>query len=149
MPVFGHMAMSAAEAIREADAVVRDTEADRKLEDEERRRQKYPMPSRYVVMGKAGIIVRAACDISSNELCRYPEGEVLAAVELSGRRAHIVAPIDGWVSVESEKGKALVRCATVEEEEEEVSRCEPRLDSVIMMNIPTDIDKFSFCPEYR
>eukprot|EP00746_Dinoflagellata_sp_MGD_P143825 gnl/MRDRNA2_/MRDRNA2_76610_c0_seq1.p1 gnl/MRDRNA2_/MRDRNA2_76610_c0~~gnl/MRDRNA2_/MRDRNA2_76610_c0_seq1.p1 ORF type:complete len:785 (+),score=188.49 gnl/MRDRNA2_/MRDRNA2_76610_c0_seq1:283-2355(+) len=55
-------------------------------------------PRNFEVTHKNGAQVRAAYDKNSKSIQVIPTGSIVTVVEIRDRRAHIVKPIDGWVS---------------------------------------------------
>jgi hypothetical protein len=66
-------------------------------------------PQDYQIMHKTGAQVRAGQDISSKAVKKLPTGSTVTVVEIRERRAHIVKPVDGWVSTYTKEGQEILR----------------------------------------
>merc|ERR1719355_566381 len=61
-----------------------------------------PLP--YKVVGEDGVTVRSSIDLSSDEVCIIPHGEIVLIKERRGRRGRLVTPVDGWCSLRTQGG---------------------------------------------
>lgn len=66
-------------------------------------------PVLYKVVHKSGALVRAQLDISSAPVRELYYREEVQVVEVQGRRAHVVAPVEGWMSTETKDGVQILR----------------------------------------
>lgn len=66
-------------------------------------------PIMYKVIHRGGALVRAGYDTSSSQVHQLAAGEVATVVELHGRRARIVTPVEGWVSTETKEGVMIMK----------------------------------------
>jgi hypothetical protein len=60
-------------------------------------------PRNYLITHKNGAQVRAGYEINSKATRKLPTGSVVTVVEIRERRAHILKPIDGWVSTHTKE----------------------------------------------
>ena len=65
-------------------------------------------PGRGKVVGETGSLVRQGASLESPVAGNLETGAHVDVIEIRGRRAHIVAPIQGWVSVTTAVGETLV-----------------------------------------
>ena len=63
---------------------------------------------RAKVLAPKGVVVRVSEDPSSEEVTRVPKGEELTVAVVNGRRARLVAPTAGWISISNAAGKKLI-----------------------------------------
>jgi len=69
-------------------------------------------PISYKVVHRGGALVRSGFETTSGQVHQLSAGEVVTVVELIGRRARIVTPIDGWISIETKDGVQIMKqCA--------------------------------------
>ena len=66
------------------------------------------LPALCKVLPEKGILARESEDLKSSEIQRLSEGELLRVEEVVGRRARIVVPFEGWISLQNGAGVALV-----------------------------------------
>lgn len=66
-------------------------------------------PIMYKVIHRGGALVRAGYDTSSSQVHQLAAGEVATVVELHGRRARIITPVEGWVSTETKEGVMIMK----------------------------------------
>mmetsp|Transcript_14902 Transcript_14902/g.32853 ORF Transcript_14902/g.32853 Transcript_14902/m.32853 type:complete len:510 (+) Transcript_14902:276-1805(+) len=71
-------------------------------------------PMNYKVTHKGGALVRAGYETTSAQVHQLAAGEVVTMVELVGRRARIISPVEGWVSTETKDGVQIMRPCTMQ-----------------------------------
>jgi len=71
-------------------------------------------PINYRVTHKGGALVRSGHDTSSAQVHQLAAGQVVCTVELVGRRARIIMPVEGWVSTETKDGVQIMRPCTMQ-----------------------------------
>jgi len=71
-------------------------------------------PMNYKVTHKGGALVREGVEISSRQVHQLAAGEVVAVVEIAGRRARIVTPMEGWMSIETKDGVEIMRPCNIQ-----------------------------------
>jgi len=65
----------------------------------------------YMVSRQGGVSVRETTDFSSPVVTRLPKDYRVVLSEIRNGRAHIVVPVDGWVSLQSRNGNhVLSKC---------------------------------------
>jgi len=63
----------------------------------------------YKVIWPGGLIVRVDSSFENDRTAVLRQGALVHVIERKGRRAHIIKPIRGWVSLYREDGKVLMR----------------------------------------
>ncbi|CAM9948105.1 unnamed protein product [Pylaiella littoralis] len=64
--------------------------------------------NKYVVVGLAGATVRTGARVDSPVLSTLPVGTETVVAQVRSRRAHILQPVNGWVSLSAESGYVIV-----------------------------------------
>ncbi|CAN0365485.1 unnamed protein product [Pylaiella littoralis] len=64
--------------------------------------------NKYVVVGLGGATVRAEVRLNSAVLKRLPQGTIVVVSQVRSRRAQIIKPIIGWVSLSTESGYEIL-----------------------------------------
>lgn len=69
-------------------------------------------PLSFKVIHKGGALVRSGYETTSAQVHQLAAGEVVTCVDLVGRRARIISPVEGWVSTETKDSVQIMRqCA--------------------------------------
>eukprot|EP00465_Bigelowiella_longifila_P011791 CAMPEP_0185278204 /NCGR_PEP_ID=MMETSP1359-20130426/60438_1 /TAXON_ID=552665 /ORGANISM="Bigelowiella longifila, Strain CCMP242" /LENGTH=191 /DNA_ID=CAMNT_0027872615 /DNA_START=1 /DNA_END=576 /DNA_ORIENTATION=- len=63
----------------------------------------------YKVIWPGGVVVRGQHGMSAGKVAVLREGAIVHVAEIRGRRAHIVEPVDGWISIHKSDGKLLMK----------------------------------------
>mmetsp|Transcript_9105 Transcript_9105/g.14558 ORF Transcript_9105/g.14558 Transcript_9105/m.14558 type:complete len:317 (-) Transcript_9105:175-1125(-) len=63
----------------------------------------------YKVIWPGGVVVRGQHGMSAGKVAVLREGAIVHVAEIRGRRAHIVEPVDGWLSIHRTDGKLLMK----------------------------------------
>jgi len=71
-------------------------------------------PLSYKVTHKGGALVRSGYETTSSQVHQLDAGEVVTIVELVGRRARIISPVEGWVSTETKDGVQIMKPCTLQ-----------------------------------
>jgi len=71
-------------------------------------------PLNYKVIHKGGALVRSGYDTSTAQVHQLGVGETVTIVELVGRRARIIQPVEGWISTETKDGVQIMRPCTMQ-----------------------------------
>lgn len=66
-------------------------------------------PQNFKVTHRGGALVRSGRDTDTPQVHQLSAGEVVTVVELAGRRARIISPVEGWMSVETKDGVQIMR----------------------------------------
>ena len=62
----------------------------------------------HTVVGVQGAIIREGEETASPFICRFPQGASVFVAETVGRRAHVIEPVEGWVSTETANGAVII-----------------------------------------
>ncbi len=65
-------------------------------------------PRYYMVLARQGALVRKELDLDSPEVFKLEFGDVVTCVDISGRRARIIDPVEGWVSISSQQDEVIL-----------------------------------------
>lgn len=65
-------------------------------------------PRYYMVLARQGALVRKEIELESPEVFKLQFGDVVTCVDLSGRRARIIDPVEGWVSILSQNDEVIM-----------------------------------------
>eukprot|EP01063_Lacrimia_lanifica_P034350 TRINITY_DN632_c1_g1_i2.p1 TRINITY_DN632_c1_g1~~TRINITY_DN632_c1_g1_i2.p1 ORF type:complete len:711 (+),score=148.15 TRINITY_DN632_c1_g1_i2:65-2197(+) len=68
----------------------------------------------YVVVGPQGALLREGRSVESKKVTTLAHGAVVDVVEVAGRRARVVTPAAGWVSIADAQGRSLLDPAAVD-----------------------------------
>lgn len=63
---------------------------------------------------RGGALVRSGYETTSSQVHQLSEGEIATVVEQAGRRVRIIAPVEGWVSVETKDGVTIMRPTAIQ-----------------------------------
>ncbi len=63
----------------------------------------------FRVVGLSGAVARKEISLDSPIVSDIPKDTLVEVIEIRGRRAHIISPVDGWASVITEKGYAILK----------------------------------------
>lgn len=68
-----------------------------------------PVVEKYRVVGQSGATVRKDVNLDSPLVANLEKDTIVEVVEVRGRRAHIISPVDGWGSVKTETGYVIMK----------------------------------------
>lgn len=87
-----------------------------------------PSPGLYHTIWKCA--VRSGRELHSKLLAGIPAGHSVYVTQVSGTRAHITKPLDGWVSLKSQEGLELIRPAGSKEVDPALREAEKQLEDL-------------------
>ena len=61
------------------------------------------------MVGQSGATVRKDVNLDSPLVANLEKDTVVDVIEVKGRRAHIVSPVDGWGSIKTETGYVIMK----------------------------------------
>lgn len=64
---------------------------------------------KFRVVGQSGATVRKDVNLDSPLVANLEKDTVVDVIEVKGRRAHIVSPVDGWGSIKTETGYVIMK----------------------------------------
>jgi len=75
------------------------------------------LPCKYRVVINPGALVKKGEDIKSTEVGKLPQGSVVIVEEISGRRARLSSPIEGWCSMFAQDNRIILQKETTKSKE--------------------------------
>lgn len=63
----------------------------------------------YMVVCPGGAIVRYGFSTETHQIQQLPQGEVVTVVDVQGRRAQIISPVEGWLSLVTKDGTPILK----------------------------------------
>ena len=97
-------------------------------------------PRYYLVLHPLGALVREAEDLSSPSVYNLRQGDVVTCVELLGRRARLVDPVEGWVSLVSTSNEVLMELTFPPDKKTQVKTMNRRFDKLKEQQQRTETD---------
>ena len=85
-------------------------------------------PVYYVVIAPQGAMVRAGIELDSPAVHGLHRGDLVTCVDLSGRRARIIDPVEGWVSVKTQSNEPILEVTIAPDRETQISQMERRFE---------------------
>jgi len=76
-------------------------------------------PCKYRVIINPGALVKQQEDMKSNEVGKLPIGAVVTVEEISGRRARLSTPLQGWCSMYAKDGRVILQKESTKSKEME------------------------------
>lgn len=87
-------------------------------------------PRYYMVIVADGALVRKEMDIGSPELYNLKFGDVVTCAEIIGRRARIIDPVEGWVSLVTSSNETLFELTFPPDKQTQVRTMERRFEKL-------------------
>ena len=97
-------------------------------------------PRYYMVISSQGALVRRDLDLASPELYSLRFGDVVTCAEIVGRRARIIDPVEGWVSLVSSSNESLFELTFPPEKRVQVRTMERRFEKLKLQQASTGED---------
>lgn len=79
----------------------------------------WEVPVSFKVVSTRGVLVRKGFEEGTEAVLQLSEDDIVTVIGLSGRRARIISPVEGWVSVKSQTGLQLLRRCRVQQRKAE------------------------------
>lgn len=83
-------------------------------------------PVYFIVVAPHGAMVRAGVELDSQPVHGLQRGDLVTCVDLSGRRARIIDPVEGWVSVKTQSNEPILEVTIAPDRETQISQMERR-----------------------
>lgn len=83
-----------------------------------------------MVISGQGALVRKETDLTSSEIYSLKFGDVVTCVEIVGRRARIVDPVEGWVSLVTSANEAIFELTFPPDKRTQVRTMERRFEKL-------------------
>jgi hypothetical protein len=87
-------------------------------------------PRYYMVIAAQGALVRKEVELTSPEVYSLSFGDVVTCAEIIGRRARIIDPVEGWVSLVSSENDALFELTFPPDKRTQVRTMERRFEKL-------------------
>ncbi len=65
-------------------------------------------PSYFIVIASQGAMVRRGIELDSQAMHGLNRGDLVTCVEILGRRARIIEPVEGWVSIRTQENEPIL-----------------------------------------
>ena len=87
-------------------------------------------PRYYLVVAPQGAMVREGIELDSPPVHGLRPGDIVACVDISGRRARIIDPMEGWVSIRTDSNDPILEVTIAPEKEVQVAQMEKRFEKL-------------------
>ena len=87
-------------------------------------------PRYYLVLPPQGALVRREIDLNSPQVYNLRQGDVVTCAEITGRRARIIDPVEGWVSLVSTHNEIIMELTFPPDKKTQVSTMNRRFDKL-------------------
>lgn len=87
-------------------------------------------PRYYLVVAPQGAMVREGIELDSPPVHGLRPGDIVACVDISGRRARIIDPVEGWVSIRTDSSDPILEVTIAPEKEVQVAQMEKRFEKL-------------------
>ena len=87
-------------------------------------------PIYFIVVANQGAMVRKAIELDSDPVHGLRRGDLVTCVDLSGRRAKIIDPVEGWVSTRTQDNELILEPTIAPDKEIQVSQMEKRFEKL-------------------
>ena len=87
-------------------------------------------PRYYIVVAPQGAMVRKDIELDSVAVHGLRRGDLVTCVDISGRRARIIDPVDGWVSIRTNENETILEMTIAPDKRTQVSQMERRFEKL-------------------
>jgi len=87
-------------------------------------------PKYFIVIAQQGAMVREEIDLDSAPVHGLRRGDLVTAVDISGRRARIIDPVEGWVSLKTINNEPILEGTIAPDKRTQVAQMEKRWDKL-------------------
>ncbi|KAF4697290.1 hypothetical protein FOZ60_009914 [Perkinsus olseni] len=87
-------------------------------------------PRYYIVVARQGAMVRKGIEMDSPQVHGLRRADICTVVKISGRRARIVEPVEGWVSLYTADGEVIMRQTLPPDRREQNMHLDRRFEQV-------------------
>lgn len=100
-------------------------------------------PIYFIVVANQGAMVRKSIELDSAPVHGLRRGDLVTCVDLSGRRARIIEPVEGWVSTRTQENELILEVTIAPDKKTQVSQMEKRFEKLKaeQQQQPDDQDK--------
>lgn len=97
-------------------------------------------PRYYLVVAAQGAMVREGIELDSPAIQGLRVGDIVTCVDVSGRRAKIIDPVEGWVSIRTETNQMILELTIAPDKETQVAQMERRFEKLKAQQCSTSPD---------
>jgi hypothetical protein len=87
-------------------------------------------PIYYIVVAYQGAMVRQGIELDSPAVHGLRRGDLVTCVDISGRRARIIDPVEGWVSIKTHDNEPILEVTIAPDKSAQVSLMEKRFEKL-------------------
>jgi hypothetical protein len=87
-------------------------------------------PRYYLVIAPQGAMVRSGIEMESPSVEALRTGDIVTCVDISGRRAKIIDPVEGWVSIRTESNDIILEQTIAPDKQTQVAQMEKRFEKL-------------------
>jgi len=87
-------------------------------------------PRYYLVVATQGAMVRESIELDSPPVQGLRPGDTVTCVDISGRRARIIEPVEGWVSIRTESNDPILELTIAPDKQVQVAQMEKRFEKL-------------------
>lgn len=103
-------------------------------------------PRYYLVIAEQGAMVRKDIELDSAPVHGLRRGDLVTCVDISGRRAKIIDPVEGWVSIKTQDNEAILEMTIAPDKRTQVSQMERRFEKLKAEQAGEQKDSFVLTP---
>jgi hypothetical protein len=97
-------------------------------------------PRYYIVIAAQGAMVREGIELDSATVHGLRPGDLVTVVDISGRRARIIDPVEGWVSLRSNSNEPIMELTIAPDKRTQVALMERRFEKLKASQQETEPD---------
>ena len=87
-------------------------------------------PVYFIVIAYQGAMVRAGIELDSEPVHGLHRGDLVTCVDISGRRARIIDPVEGWISVKTQQNEPILEMTIAPDRDTQISQMERRFEKL-------------------
>lgn len=87
-------------------------------------------PMYFIVVAFQGAMVRKGIELDSPTVHGLRRGDLVTCVDISGRRARIIEPVEGWVSIKTQDNEPILEMTIAPDKSTQVSQMEKRFEKL-------------------
>ena len=87
-------------------------------------------PMYFIVVAYQGAMVRKGIELDSPTVHGLRRGDLVTCVDISGRRARIIEPVEGWVSIKTQDNEPILEMTIAPDKSTQVSQMEKRFEKL-------------------
>jgi|LauGreDrversion4_2_1035121.scaffolds.fasta_scaffold65403_2 hypothetical protein len=87
-------------------------------------------PMYFIVVAYQGAMVRKEIELDSPTVHGLRRGDLVTCVDISGRRAKIIEPVEGWVSIKTQDNEPILEMTIAPDKSTQVNQMEKRFEKL-------------------